>query len=143
MIALGTTCKVIEYLHNLMQTTSLLCQSQCFTTTLNYNFHNKTQKHSRDPHIICQEAVSKPLHLAKTCSKESQARKACEGTQKEVEEWVGSHSKAKMCCSLGLTLQAGMLSNSQKGQKERRGCRREGGRKRRGGMGAEGICASL
>lgn len=59
--------------------------------------------------------------------KKSQARKACEGTQKEAEQ-VGSHSQAKMCCSLGLTLKAGMLSNSEKGQKERKGEIREGGR---------------
>jgi len=48
-----------------------------------------------------------------------------------------------MCCSLGLTLNAGMLSKSQKGQKERRGNEEKEGGRRRGGMRAEGICASL
>lgn len=42
-----------------------------------------------------------------------------------------------MCCLLGLTLKVGMLSNSQKEQKEKRGEEeREGGR-RRGEMRAE------
>lgn len=63
----------------LSQSTSMLCNyiQKCF--------RNKTQKHSRDPHIICQAAVSKPLHLAKTCLKDSQASKKYEGTQKEAE----------------------------------------------------------
>lgn len=119
-----------------MQNTSPLVTVNLYGSQLHYNcFHNKTQKHSRDSHIICGAAVSKPLHLAKTCSKESQTRRACEGTQKEAEEWVVSQSQAKMCCSLGLTFKAGMLSNSQKGQKERKGR----GREER----EEGICASL
>lgn len=52
-------------------------------------------------------------------------------------EWAGSHNQAKMYCLLCLTLKAGMLSNSQNGQKERRGRERgreegrEGGRKER------------
>lgn len=117
-----------------MQNTSPLVTVSLCGSQLHYNcFHNKTQKHSRDSHIICGAAVSKPLHLAKTCSKESQTRRACEGTQKEAEEWVVSQSQAKMCCSLGLTFKAGMLSNSQKGQKERKKGEREGG-KRRGDM---------
>lgn len=56
--------------------TSMLCN---YVKTC---FYNKTQKISREPHIICQAAVSKPLHLAKTCLTESQSRRACEGDPK-------------------------------------------------------------
>lgn len=108
--------------------------------------NNKMQKQAREAHIICQAAGSKPLHLAKTCSKESRARKAYKGTQKEVEEWVGSHSQAKMVLLAGPDTQSrnafkqSKRRKIKKGEEERRG--REGGR-RRGGMRAEGICASL
>lgn len=57
--------------------------------------------------------------------------KACEGTLEEVEESVGSLSKAQKCCLLGLTLKAGMLSNSQKRQKEKGEKEREEGREGR------------
>lgn len=48
------------------------CHSQhlCFTTTF-------SQQDPKTPRDICQAAVSKSLHLAKTCSKERQTRKAC------------------------------------------------------------------
>lgn len=65
--------------------------------------------------------------------KENCAGKASEGTQKEAGEWVSSQSRAKTVQLVGLTLKAGMLSNSQKGgKKDGRGeRRREGGRVKR------------
>lgn len=47
-------------------------------------------KHSRNGHTICHQAVSKPVHLAETCTADREkAREACEGTHQEAEEKAG------------------------------------------------------
>lgn len=65
--------------------------------------------------------MSRPLHLAKTCSKESQAGKAYEGTQKEAEEWVSSLSQAKMVLLTRPDTQSRNAFKQSKGRKRKKG----------------------
>lgn len=112
------------------------------STSLLYNYIFTT-RYKNTPETSVRQLWANLCTWPRHAQKEPSQEGLYKGTQKEAEEWVGLQSQAKMCCSLGLTLRAGMLSNSQKEQKERRGKEeREGGRKR-GGMRAEGICASL
>lgn len=118
----------------------LLCHRQppCFTAALN-GFHNKTQKHSRDPHIICQAAVSKPLHLAKTCSKKP-GQAGLVGEPKG----GGLAQPGQNVLFTGPDTQSRNAFKQSKGTERKKGERREGGRRgEKGGMSAEGICASL
>lgn len=104
-------------------------------------------KPSRNGHTICHKAVSKPVHLAEMCTTEREGQRSMwrdpsgGGGEGRLTAWQNCavhwawHSKA------------GMLSNSQRKEKEkeRKGefSRRGEGEKRRGGMKAGGICASL
>lgn len=71
-------------------------------------------------------------------TRERQASKASEGTQKEAEEWDSSHSQAKMVQFAGPDTQGRNAFKQSKGRN-----RKKGKEEREGGMRAEGICASL
>lgn len=88
---------------------------------------------------LCANLCTWPRHAQKRARPGKHSR----GPRRRRRNGPAHTARPKWCCSLGLTLKAGMLSNSQKGEKERRGIEEREGRRRRGRMRAKRVCASI
>lgn len=96
------------------------CQPMSQSASMLYNYIFTTRSKNTQRHLSgsCEQISAPGQDMLK---RKADQEGLYEETQREAEEWAGSQSRAKMRCSLGLTLRGGMLSNSQKEQKERRG----------------------
>lgn len=96
-------------------------------------------KHSRNGGIICHAAVSKPVHLAKACTPASDRATEARGGGGEGQ----LTEPGKTVLFTGPDTQSRNAFKQWKERKRKKGGRGGVGERRRGGMKAGGICASL